>query len=86
MSKAKEAVCLFVCDGVTDHGTSSKTVLLAARYDRSLPHDRTFNQATPWGEMKFGLQNPQLDGFFKPGKKYLIRIEEYVAEEPKPTP
>jgi hypothetical protein len=79
---AKSAVCKFVCEWHKEYGPHGPTSYrLVARYDPDLPEDRRFNEATPWGEMEIGIQNPALAGFFSPGKAYYITIT--PAEEAK---
>lgn len=69
------AVCKFTLRSLKDYGNDNKEVELCTRYDSALPEDQKFSKFTPSGEMKFALQNPALDGFFKPGETYLITIE-----------
>lgn len=38
--------------------------------------DNTYARATPTGSMKLQVDNPGAQGFFKPGKKYYVTIEE----------
>ncbi len=67
MNKAR---CKFTATAVQDG-----TVELTTQYDSALSNeDAAFSKATPWGSMKFGLDNPALDGFFVPGKAYYVDI------------
>ena len=40
------------------------------------PEDNTFAKATPSGSCKMQIDNPEVKGFFKPGKKYYVTFEE----------
>lgn len=71
----KRARCKFRCSGILVGEGASRQVQLQAAYDpKNIPEDEAFTKYTPWGEMKFGLENPALEGFFQPGKTYYIDI------------
>lgn len=53
-----------------------KSVVLNTQYDPSLPEDRRFTKATPMGEMKMQIDNPEALAFFKPGKSYYVEFKE----------
>jgi hypothetical protein len=67
------ARCKFRCDAVTHYQTNLE-VTLSAEYDKTLPEDQRFCETTPGGSMKFIINNPNLDGFFLPGKRYYIDL------------
>lgn len=71
----KKSVCKFTVRSLKDYGNDNKEVEMYTEYDSALPEDQRFSKFTPSGEMKFSLKNPALDGFFQPGKTYLITIE-----------
>lgn len=52
----------------------AQNVRLAAQYDPNKGEDVSFADATPSGEMKFYLNNPQVIGHFKPGQEYYIDL------------
>jgi hypothetical protein len=56
----------------TDHYIQN--IRLAAVYDPS-GSDVSFSSATPTGELKFMLNNPEVAGFFKPGDAFYITLE-----------
>lgn len=63
----------FVVSSITDQGdTSPKIVKLAAQYDMSIPEDRRFQHATPWGEISLHIDNPVAVEQLKIGKAYYI--------------
>lgn len=63
----------FIVSSITDNGTSSpKGVRLSAQYDMSIPEDRRFQKATPWGEINLHIDNPAAVEQLKIGKGYYI--------------
>lgn len=77
MNKAR---CKFTVTSV-DNGT----VNMNTQYDEALSkEDHAFSTFTPWGNMQFGLNNPNLDGFFKPGQAYYIDITPVPTEVAQP--
>lgn len=38
--------------------------------ERKKPENAVFGNATPWGEIKLGIANPDAKAFFEPGAKY----------------
>ena len=69
-----KARCKFSCESVQRFVNSEK-VTLRAHYDPTLPEDLRFSKNTPSGTMEFILDNPNLHGFFVPGKIYFIDLE-----------
>jgi hypothetical protein len=69
----KTARCMFtVVQGSTD---GEGMIKLEAQYDEAMTKEpNSFSKYTPWGNMAFGLNQPNLAGFFEPGKKYYIDI------------
>ena len=74
MPEAKRAICKFTCTGVTAHSWPGNTVKLQAEYDPNIPEDQRFQKATPSGSLEMSINNPTLEGFFEPGKKYYIEV------------
>jgi hypothetical protein len=74
----KSARCKFTVTSI-DNGTINMTT----QYDGELAkEDNSFSKTTPWGNMSFGLNNPNLDGFFKPGQAYYIDITPVPTAQP----
>lgn len=60
---------------ITDKGANNpKVVKLAARYDMSIPEDRRFQKATPWGEIELHIENPTALAQLQIGKGYYIDL------------
>lgn len=73
-------VSKFVCSSITDFGAHApKDVKLTAQYDMSIPEDRRFQKATPWGECVQKIDNPAAVERLKIGQAY------YVVLIPVPT-
>ena len=73
-----KAVCKFEVTSVEPLYGDEK-ITLSTVYDPEDPEDTKFSAATPWGELTFGLSNPNLVGRFEVGQVYylhLIPIEE----------
>lgn len=67
----------FVCNAITDHGPHApKTVKFTAQYDMSIPEDRRFQKATPWGEFSMHIDNPAVLEQLKIGKAYYFDMDE----------
>lgn len=66
-------ICKFRCDWVK-HSSGYQEVKLLAQYDEALDEDRRFAKATPSGELIAMITNPNLDGFYEPGKTYYLTI------------
>lgn len=70
----------FVCKSVTNFGGTSGQVELSAVY--ALPHegppteDDRFTKATPWGELKMAIDNPDASCQFTPGEYYYVDIHQ----------
>jgi len=45
---------------------------LAPQYDMSIPEDRRFQKATPWGEINLHIDNPAAVDQLKIGKAFYI--------------
>jgi hypothetical protein len=48
----------FTVVAITDRGGTTKTIRLEPRYDQTIPEDRRFCAATPWGSMEMSIDNP----------------------------
>ncbi len=53
---------------ITQYEYFGKTVKLSAQYDKSIPEDRSFAQATPSGELTMFVNNPSAAEAFKAGQ------------------
>lgn len=68
-------VSKFVCNAITDYGQHApKEVKLAAQYDMSIPEDRRFQKATPWGECIQRIDNPAAVERLKIGQAYYVAL------------
>ena len=47
---------------------------LLTEYDENDPEDTKFSTATPSGNLKFNLSNPNLLSTFKPGQTYYVDL------------
>ena len=65
-------ICKFTCQTVTRDMYGNEIVKLSASYDTSLPEDRRFAAATPSGNAEFYISNPNLRGWYEPGKAYYL--------------
>lgn len=74
--KLDSTVCKFVCQSVEKFQGGNERVKLAAQYDQSLDEDRRFSQASPSGEMTVSISNPNVIGWFEPGKAYYLTATE----------
>lgn len=74
----------FVVSAITDQGPHSpKVVKMAPQYDMSIPEDRRFQKATPWGEISLHIDNPAAVEQLKIGKAFYIDMTA-VEEDGKP--
>ena len=76
-----KAVCKFSVTSV-ESSSWEDVITMGTEYDPEDPEDTKFSAATPWGEFKFGLSNPNLKGQFEVGQVYhlhLIPIEDDPA-------
>jgi hypothetical protein len=53
---------------------NAQNIRLVAQYDPNNAEHVKFANATPSGEMKFYVDNPDVIGTFKPGRKYYITL------------
>jgi len=59
-----------ICEGIKDNAVSFRTV-----YEPDAAKDSEnarFTQATPWGEIRLGIDNPTALAQFEPGKSYYV--------------
>lgn len=71
----------FICNSVTDYGNSYVEARLSAVYSsnaqgQAIKEDNEFAAATPQGELKMSISNPNAVGFLKPGHKYYLDFTE----------
>lgn len=76
----------FHVTAVTEFGNGNggksegREIRMSAVYDANRSaEDKAFSQYTPNGDLKFSLNNPALDGEFKPGDIYYL---DFVKAEP----
>lgn len=62
----------FTVVAITDRGGTMKTIELQPRYDTTIPEDLRFASATPWGEMRLGVDNPAAIEQFKIGQAFYV--------------
>lgn len=57
------------CEGIENNAVSFRTV-----YEPNGPSDENmrFTKASPWGEIKLGIDNPAALEQFAPGKSYYV--------------
>jgi len=51
-------------------------ITMSCQYSPEVPEDQSFVQATPWGEVKMSITNPQALAFFKIGQSYYADFTE----------
>lgn len=65
----------FRCNSVVDFGGGSKEVSLSVVYDpKGNGENANFTKATPSGEMKMRIDNPEAATQFVPGTMYYVDI------------
>lgn len=71
-----KATCKFKVEAIepTPGHPEQEIITLRAVYDESDPEDTKFSAATPWGELRFGLSNPNLLGQFQVGESYYLDL------------
>jgi hypothetical protein len=63
----------YTCDAVDPiNDGGAEQVKLSAVYSDGDPENNQFNEATPWGTLEMGVDNPAAKGFFKPGESYYL--------------
>lgn len=68
-----KARCKFKVSSVEPLGDGEK-IKMHTQYDEDDPEDTKFSSATPWGNIEFGLSNPNLVGTFKVGEVYYLDL------------
>lgn len=69
----------FRCSSVNDFGNGSKEVNLSVVYDpKGNGENASFTKATPSGDMKMRIDNPEAAVQFVPGKSYYVDFSEAV--------
>ena len=76
-----KTVCKFTVTAVetAEYNAGEEIITMSPLYDESDPEDTKFSKYTPWGNLNFGLSNPNLVGKFEVGQVYhlhLVPIEE----------
>lgn len=59
----------------------NETVTLEPRYDETIPEDRRFNEATPWGRLEMFVNNPAALEQLQPGRVFYLDL---VPVGPRP--
>lgn len=62
----------FTVIAITDRGNPTKTITLEPRYDSTIPEDRRFCQATPWGRLEMSIDNPAAVEQFRIGQAFYV--------------
>lgn len=65
----------FRCASVTYHGAeqdenATRQYVFNAVYDTTTPENQRYSKATPWGELKINVSNPEVK--FQVGKNYYL--------------
>lgn len=56
----------------TNWGGDGRTLVFRAEYDPDLPEDQSYSKATPTGEIRMQVDNPQALQQFELGKAYYV--------------
>lgn len=64
----------FRCNSVEDFGSTKNVNLSAVYAPDANGEDAGFTKATPWGELKMAVDNPDASCQFKAGQMYYIDI------------
>lgn len=73
----------FQCNSVTDYVYGKEVALIVVYAPNGVnPEDRNFTKATPSGEIKMRIDNPEAAIQFKPGKTYYVDFTEIEAAAP----
>lgn len=54
------------------YGTQYQFVNFSTVYDPNIPEDQRFQKATPCGDIKMQIDNPEALKQFQPGKSYYV--------------
>lgn len=80
----KEVTFHLQCQHVIEHKDENGKVYAEDVYLMCVwsekPEEQSYSKATPWGEFRFYVSNPNVLGHYKPGKKYLFNSSEKPAE------
>ena len=69
-------IAKFTVVSVTDNGPhAAKQVKLQCVYDQTIPEDRRFLKATPWGEITMQIDNPLALAEFTWGRTFYASFE-----------
>lgn len=66
---------------VTESYGGGKTVKFEPRYDDTIPEDRRFQKATPWGSFEMHIDNPAALEQFKLGRFYYVDFSAVEQEQ-----
>lgn len=64
---------------VTEREGGQKMLRFETRYDDTIPEDRRFMKATPWGSIEMNIDNPAALARFELGKDYYVDFSEVPA-------
>ena len=73
--------CMFECEMITKYPDDYEKVNLRAQYNTHIPMEKRFAEASPSGSFEIFITNPNVYGFFKPGTKYYLDIQEVPEAE-----
>jgi len=63
----------FICSGKQDNVGGGATIFLNTVYSEEIQsEDGRFTKATPWGELRMNVDNPDAAVQFEPGKSYYV--------------
>ena len=71
--------CKFVCNSVEDFGQTKQVKLTVTYAPDANGENANFTKATPWGECKLSIDNPDASVQFEPGKYYYADFSEVPA-------
>lgn len=79
---SEKVVAKFRCLSVEAPTTGYETVKFEPRYeDGDDAVNKSWSEATPCGTLEMTITNPQLMNHFKPGRQYLMTLEEAPESE-----
>jgi len=83
----KTVRALLVCDEVV-HSRYNKRrhIKMMAEYDKTIPEEKRFCEASPWANFDIYINNEQVFDFFEPGGKYYLDMRRVTDQELKGDP
>jgi hypothetical protein len=71
---------LMYCTTITKDSSGGEKVELYTQYDKDIPEEARFAEASPSGSFSVYVKNTAVHGFFVPGKKYYFDVT--LKEDP----